>query len=428
MAHRDGATGAADTVDPKGSTRDDAGEDAVTAQDPQQPAGDGEQAADGATAAVGDSADAPDSPAEAEPTSGGSGRKHRLPRPATSRTPAFGLSLGAIRQRASGGDEDTAALRRNLADKEAQTAELREALDALRQALDDTTPPKGPDAVPPAGPRRRRGPLLGLLALLAVVVVVVVAVVATRGSDGTGTATPPSTVSPTAPASASTGTGPATTPTSSASSAPAVATTPMAWRGQSLTTPPAAPTAGPGVDAPGTDLTVAIDADLKHVDVFERVVFREPKTALTLALPPATAWGASLAGAAPVVSDLQVLVDGVAVRPQRRDAGWFALPPNGSTVTKVELRYRVAGTIVAYAASRPDRRSIGVPSFTGQESFDAAAPMHVTVDDPRVENLYCLSAQGGTEICAAGGTDGLSATRTAGSPVVLLQADLVPLG
>lgn len=445
MAHRDGATGAADTVDPTGTARDDAGEDAVTAQGPQEHAGDGEPA-DGATASVGDSTDqaaSPDAPpaaasaasAEAEAAAGGTGRKHRLPRPATGRTPAFGLSLGAIRQRAAGGDEDTAALRRNLADKEAQTAELREALDALRQALDDTTPPKGPDAVPAAA-SRRRGPLLGLLALLAVVVVVVVAV-ATRGG-GSGTATPPSaspsasappsSARPSASATQPAASPSASAPTASASSAPAVATTPMAWRGQSLLTPPAAPSTGPGVDSPGTDLTVAIDADLEHVDVFERVVFDAPRTTLTLALPPATAWGSSLAGAAPVVSDLQVVIDDVAVRPQRRDAGWFALPPNGSTVTKVELRYRVAGTIVNYEGSKPARRSIGVPSFTGQGSFDASLPLHVTVDDPRVQNLFCLSAEGVTGICAAGGTDGLSANLTGGSPVVLLQADLVPLG
>ena len=203
----------------------------------------------------------------------------------------------------------------------------------------------------------------------------------------------------------------------------------MPWRGQTLLTPPAAPTTGPGVDAPGTDLTVAIDADLKHVDVFERAVFTAPQSAVTLALPPATAWGEGLADAEPVVSDLQVVLDGVAVKPSRTDAGWYALPAAGGTVTKVELRYRVAGTIVKYAGSKPGRRSIGVPAFTGQGSLDASAPVHVTVDDPRVENVYCLTAQTGTGVCADGGTDGLTATLGTGdSPVVLLQADLVPLG
>lgn len=434
MAHRDGAQRAADTVtSPTGATPAEAGavDAAATAEAHDLTATGGPAVPVTAPQPVPETV--PPSAAEvaeAEPT----GRRSRLPRPSSARTPSFGLSLAAIRQRNASSSEGTAELRRSLADKEAQTNELREALDALRRTLDDTTPPNRPADEPPAtGGRRRRGLLL-LVAALAVVALAGTFLL-TRGGDGAVVADPSPTASAQAPSPSATGSSaPVATssapvpPAPSSAPAPAVSTTPLPWRDGPVLVPPGIPSTGPGIDAPGTDVTVAIDRDLQHIDVYERAVFSAARPSVSLVLPDVASWGTTLTGFKPVVEDLQVELDDRAVRPRQEAGGWFAIPPAGQQVTRVVLRYRVSGTFVNLNGAGSIRRTIGVPSFTSRASSESADPVVIRIGDPRVLNLNCLSAAAGTTICAdREGTTWTARLPSDASPVAIVVADVEPL-
>lgn len=435
MAHRDGAPRAADTVtSPTGATPAEAGtvDAAATAEAQNLTATGGPAVPVTAPQPVPETVppSAAAEAAEAEPT----GRRARLPRPSSARTPSFGLSLAAIRQRNASSSEGTAELRRSLADKEAQTNELREALDALRRTLDDTAPPSRPAEEPPAtGGRRRRGLLL-LVAVLALVALAGTFLL-TRGDGGAVVADPlpaPSTQAPSPSVAASSApvatSAPDVTPAPSSAPAPAVTTTPLPWRDGPVLDPPGIPTTGPGIDAPGTDVTVAIDPDLKHIDVYERAVFPAARPSVSLVLPDVASWGTTLTGFDPVVENLQVELDGRAVRPRQEAAGWFAIPPAGQQVTRVVLRYRVSGTFVNLNGAGSVRRTIGVPSFTSSGSSESADPVRIRIDDPRVLNLNCLSAAAGTTICAdRAGTTWTATLPSDASPVAIAVADVKPL-
>jgi hypothetical protein len=364
-------------------------------------------------------------------------RAGRFPRPSGPRTPTFGLSLAAIRgPRNTAMTESTEELRRSLADTEAQTNELRQALEALRRALDDTTPGR-PAPQEPERPRRR-GPLLLALAAALVAVLVVVALVLTR--DGrTATAGPVPTPSasaaapssPAATASAPSASPPATAaPSATASAQPNLTTQPLPWRGGPVLVPPGLPASGPGITTPGTDVTFALDDDLLHVDVYEQAVLAAPTDVVTVALPPLPQWSGALAGASepvrPKVEDLQAELDGVPARVQARGDGWFALPPSGSRVTKVVLRYRLSGVTLRYAGSPNDRRrSVAVPPLTARASLDASQPVTLRIDDPRALTMTCTTAAGDTVLC--GGQTGSTMTGTlptGAAPAAFFLVDL----
>jgi hypothetical protein len=452
MAHRDGAQGAAETVadpvtadpvvpmpadgslgDGKGvdGPRDGVGRPAPAADD-AMPA----EAADDATPGH-EVADA--GQAEPAPTAPEVGRRTgRFPRPSGPRTPAIGLALSAIRgHRAPATAGTTADLRRSLADTEAQTNELREALDELRQALDAAPALAATTtAVAPPDRRPRQGVLLALL--MAGLVAVLVVLVSTRGSAPAASPAPstsaPAGLSPTtastSPVAETTGptaspsTSPGTSPGSSAG--PALTTAPLPWPGGAVLVPPGALTTGPGVDAPGTDVQVAVDADRSHLDVFERAVLSAPVDAVTVSQPPQTVWTGGLAGARPTIEGLQIEIDGVAARVQQRGDGWFALPPQGGRATTVVLRYRVANAVYQLPnPPSPLRRMLTLPTLTGLISLQDALPVTVRITDKRVRDISCLSAAKGSLLCRRQAGDTAVATLPAdGNPVVIIQADI----
>ena len=467
MAKRDGAARAAETVADPGRTGPSDGDlafgasgsptatSAAAAAPAASPATGAEVTDPPAEPAgsTGDDAPADEAPPEAAAAartevpatgraSGPQGRRGRFPRPSGPRTPTFGLSLAAIRgTRPPASTEGTEELRRSLADTEAQTNELRVALEALRRTLDDTTHGRPPPPAEPERPRRRRTVLLLALGAALVAVAVAVALVITRGA--TVTAVPAPSASASAPvAPSATVSAPAPTaapsvspsasaaPSVSASVAPSVTTRPLPWRGGPVLVPPGVPASGPGVTTPGTDVTFAIDDDLLHVDVYEQAVLAEPTDVVTVALPPLDQWSGALAGAAgpvtPTVEDLQIEIDGVPQRVQERGDGWFALPPTGSSATKVVLRYRLSGVAVRYAGSPNDRRrTVAVPPLTARGSLDASLPVTLRIDDPRVLTMTCTTATGNTVLCGDQPGSTMTGTIPAGAaPAAFFLVDL----
>ncbi len=449
MAKRDGAAGAAETVaDPAdagppdgdlalGAGSSPAGGAVDTPGPPAEPVTrDGAAAADeppAAGALPGAVQEPVAVPAVAGVGAASQGRRAgRFPRPSGPRTPTFGISLAAIRgPRPVARTEGTEELRRSLADTEAQTNELREALDALRQALDHTSPARTAPAEPER-PRRRPALILALAASL-VAVVVVVALVLSRGDD-TVTASPSPAPSATASSPSASPSAPSPSasaaPSVTASATPALTTTPLPWRGGPVIVPPGVPESGPGITAPGTDVTLAIDDDLRHFDVYEQAVLAEPADAVTVSLPPVTLWSGALDGAAeevrPAVEDLQIEIDGVPVRVQERGEGWFALPPSGSRATKVVLRYRLSGVAVGYAGSpNAARRTVAVPPLTARASLEDSLPVTLRVDDPRVRTMSCTTAAENTVLC--GGQQGsttIGTIPTGAAPAAFFLVDL----
>lgn len=434
MAQRDGAGGAAETVAEPAEPGPDVtigdgeigtdGESAGTAAGPQGAGAPDETDAAAPATTVDDEA--------AEPVV--TGRRGRLSRPPGPRTPAFGLSLAAIRaprSRAAAGD--TEELRRSLAHTEAEANELREALDALRQALDDTTV-AGPASQPSPPPRRRRGALLLAAGAGAAALVVVGALVLTGGDETAPSAAAPaatvSTPAPIASSPAPAASSPAPSspaPSTSPSAVPTLTTRPMDWPGGPVTAPPGLPATGPGVDAPGTDVTFAIGDDLRSVDVYEQVYLSAPSEQVGLGLPATSSWPQALAAAEPAVEQLQVEVDGRAVTPRTASGGWFALAPSGSSATRVVLRYKLTGTIVDLGDNpqSPDRRLVAVPGLTARTSTEAGAPVRYRITDPRVQGMFCVTPQRALALCSATSAGTVSATLPAdGAPLVVLQADL----
>jgi hypothetical protein len=388
----DGALGDDDRVDGQASSVGDAGPGAGA------PGHDG-----GAPEPVDDGA-----PANAAT---GTGRRARRWPPGP-RTPSFGLSLSAIRGSRPAAAEGTERLRRSLADQEAQTNELREALDALRQALDDTTPVRADAGGPPR--RRRRGLVVAGIAGAAVVGIVAGAVV--LGDDGDVTTAP---VAPSAAPSA---------PSSVPSAAPSGATSPMDWRGGPVDRPPGLVSSGPGVTTPGTDVTAAIDDDLVSVDVYERVRLATPAPQLRLSLPATSAWPGDLARLRPQVTQLQVEVDGSPAQAREADGGWLVVAPPAATIADVVLRYKVTGVMANFDDGPGVRRLVAIPSLTGRTSLDAGLPVTTRVTDPRIEDAFCITADARWDLCAseADGTFTMPVP-AGGSPVGILQADVRPL-
>ena len=180
--------------------------------------------------------------------------------------------------------------------------------------------------------------------------------------------------------------------------------------------PPGLPRSGPGADAPGSELTAAIDADGRHVDVYERAVLRPGTTSVLLA--PATTAGLpeTLRDLRPSVEDLQAEVDGRPVAATPAGDGWQVAAPGG--ITQVVLRYRLGGALVRQEPAPPGRAGVLLRPLTGPAAQAAADPVVVRIDDRRVVALYCPAPR--PALCAASAGTVLTATVPPGADAVVL--------
>ncbi len=354
----------------------------------------------------------------------------------------------------------TAALRDPVEDRPVRTGELRDALDELRVTL-DTPPDAGtpssstpsprrrriqlrladrpggppPEAAPepapvpaapstgpapgaavPPDPHRRRPVAVGVVALVVIVAAAAVGVaVAGRRPSGAGSAArsaSPVAGRPSPGASVGSSVGPS--PAGSPGAPPAGH--PLPRPGAAVPVPPGLPRSGPGADAPGSELTAAIDADGRHVDVYERAVLRPGTTSVLLA--PATTAGLpeTLRDLRPSVEDLQAEVDGRPVAATPAGDGWQVAAPGG--ITQVVLRYRLGGALVRQEPAPPGRAGVLLRPLTGPAAQAAADPVVVRIDDRRVVALYCPAPR--PALCAASAGTVLTATVPPGADAVVL--------
>jgi len=304
---------------------------------------------------------------------------------------------------------ETAALRESLADQEAQTAQLREALDELRQSLAAESLPPPPAPGRPRGRRR----LLWLLAALVVAVLLAVAVAGVVNARTGGDEPAVVAASPIRPSAVPTG------PTDGG-----VAATPLPWPGGPVLDPPGLATTGPGVDAPGADVMIAVDADRRHVNVYERLRFSTGVSSLALkpAALPAMAPAGRL-GTRPVPQDVQVQFGETPVPVTTTPGGSFvATVPGGGTATGAVLRYRLDRALyVLPGTPRPDRFS-GVIALLGAVPVLAAGnPVRFRLDQTGVQSITCPGAPAATgPFCGTYDPSGARGEIRPGTPPVLL--------
>jgi hypothetical protein len=180
------------------------------------------------------------------------------------------------------------------------------------------------------------------------------------------------------------------------------------------------------VDAPGSDVAVAIDPDQRHLDVFERVAFPAPGVSrLEFDTPDVSELTRTLGRrSVPVVEDLQVQL-GDRVVPVT-DAGGGRLTaqvPDGRPVRTAVLRYRLDGALFQ-APNSPARRYYGVVTpLAAGTSLGAGRPVQVRVVGGDVRNVTCPLAS--APLCGQPQGSAWTARLPSGSgPVVLLQLTL----
>jgi len=282
----------------------------------------------------------------------------------------------------------------------AAAAELREALDELRQVLDVQAPPSRVDRW---WARRR-----WLLAALAALVVIGGLLVLELRTDPA-----PRIVSGGAGGSPSSRAD--TDPTGGPSTSATWSTRELDWPGGAVLVPPDAVRTGPGVTVPGTDVQVAADRDGQHLDVFERLLLPDrsgqPLTLAVAALP-------SL-GSPPTVTDLQLELDGVATD-----------PADQHLYTRATLRYRLGGSLTSATPAAAGRALAVAVALTGGISQQHGAPVVIRSTDSHVLGITCPAAGASASICGARpASGGWSATVPAGTtPAVLLQLESTPGG
>jgi hypothetical protein len=246
-----------------------------------------------------------------------------------------------------------------MQERQQSASELREALEDLRRVLD-----VGPLAARP----RRRWRLRAVLLLLTLAVVAGLVLVGTRvlrpGDDETRQG---------------------------------VSTATLSAPGEGSPTAASLPTTGPGVDTPGTFAAVAVSDDDSGMDVFEQVLLPAPGVAaLRLATPSVAGLRGNVAELDPKVEDLQVALDGEVAQLQRGSAAgtWTATPLQGGTVTKAQLRYRLADVIARNSPSRPGRALGLVGPLSGQQVREAGLPIAMRFPDQAVLAQITLAPPG----------------------------------
>jgi hypothetical protein len=295
--------------------------------------------------------------------------------------------------------------------REARADELRDALYALRASLEGRPAATG-DAVPDRTRRDApsvRAVLLAGAAVLAVAGLAVATVTAGTGRRETASAPPPS--RPAAPPSTPRAAGKpsATASTSSALPRPATpsprpspspTTRPLPWPGGTVLQPPGLPASGPGATAPGLELTAALDPDGRHVDVYERLVLRPGAPDLVLHRADLGRLAGRLGSAGGSVDDLQVELDGEAVRPQVIGASWRAPPPAGGDVSRAVLRYRLTGVFLRQQPAPPGRFTLVLRPLGAGVVLADHDPVVVRISDARVGTMTCPTSR--YPLCGSG--------------------------
>lgn len=270
---------------------------------------------------------------------------------------------------------------------EGAVADLRSELAAIREVLDRAgggPAPRPRLAADPATraakpPWRPRAGILALLAALAVVLVVV-AVAVPRGSDS-----------------------PATQPSAEVLGEPSAE-------------------AGPSVVPPGTDVQVRLSGRRPPV-VVETAVLGRPGPVLLLVLPdPAEVRSSRLT--APTVTGLQARSENGPVTVSGGDGSWTVTEPQGRPISRLTLRYRLDGAVVARGGGA--RALVVVTPLTARLSRRDGRPVVVRASGAQVREAVCIGAAVADQLCGSRTAQGWDAGIPASSPVpfVVLQVDL----
>jgi hypothetical protein len=325
----------------------------------------------------------------------------------------------------SGPDVDPTDPRPNTAALLSSATELRVALDELRRVLDvdELSTPR----------RRRRGPwlLLGLLVLALIAALAIREDVLDRFDSLPGIASSKPSASPgTQPSTGPTAGRP--TPSPATNPRPSAPSTQGTLPAQSVQAPATMPQSGPGITAPGTDVTVALGSDqtANTIDVYEQVIFPAPGLdALPLSQPSLTSLLGDVANLKPQVSDIQVELDGQVARAvPAGDGAWVAVPPQGGRFTKARLRYSVSEAVARSTPSLPGRALVLVTPLTGSETLRDGLPLSVRFSSPAIQGVSCPTAPLTDQLCAAHDGDTWTARlpSSATSAIVLAQVNLNP--
>lgn len=284
---------------------------------------------------------------------------------------------------------------------QAETTELRAALDDLRRVLDDV------DSAT-ITPRRRRGPTVAMAGGVAAVVVAGLVVGgAFSGDDTTGEVTTvsapsasasgapsaPSSLPSSAPASA-----PSTAPASGPSSVPAS----PGGSQPSIPAPAALPSSGPGVTEPGSTAVLTIDTRTGDLDVYEQFMAATPQSALPLSLVRPSGLQGDVAGVRPAVQGaITVLLDGRQARAvPAGDRAWVAAPPNGGArFQRAVLKYRVTGAFTLSKPARPGRGFILFSALSGGAGLQLGQPVRAVTVGPEVVGIVCPSLPSAGVMC-----------------------------
>ena len=174
------------------------------------------------------------------------------------------------------------------------------------------------------------------------------------------------------------------------------------WPGRSVAQPPGLPATGPGADRPGSEITVALDPDRRHVEVYERAsspraqgrsrcvrptrpTCPRPHARSSPACPACrTCTPTSTAGPPPFSSDPQ---------------GWTVATPAGVPAGHVVLRYRVDGALSRHEPSPAGRYTLVLRPLTPSAGRGAGDAVVVRIDDDQVTELYCPGAS--DQLCGA---------------------------
>lgn len=291
-----------------------------------------------------------------------------------------------------------------VAGAQAETTELRAALDDLRRVLDDVDSARVP-------PRRRRLPVVAAGGLAAVVALGLVAGGALSGDDTTGEVTTVSSSSAADPSASPSG--PATAPSTPAG----------------LPVPAALPASGPGVTEPGSTAVATVDSRTGDVQVYEQFLAGSPQSALPLTLVQPTALRGDAARARPdLAAGVTVLLDGTSARAvPAGDHSWVATPASGAQFQRAVLRYTVTG---AFVVSRPAARGRGLILFSplsAATGLQQGNPVRLITVGPQVNSISCPTLPSATTVCQQGAEGGtLTAVVPAGSPgaLIMLSVDL----
>jgi hypothetical protein len=294
--------------------------------------------------------------------------------------------------RLSRGPRWSSELHESLVSHEATASELRQELDDLRRTLDAA--PGGRSARGRPSRRLVLGAVAATVLVLALGVVLAMRGAGSGAARGSSAATTPSGGSTTSPrvslapsATSTTGTTPAA-PRRTARPVPAAAPLPP-WPGETRPEPPGLPAHGVGADLPGTEVTAALGADRRSVEVYERALLAPVGTTLTLRPATSDQVARSLRAALPTITDLHAAIDGRPVPVTGTASGWTVQLSSTTTGSRLTLRYRLSGAVIRTEPAPRGRYNLVLTPLTPAADSGVGAGVVVRIRDPRVDEVYC---------------------------------------